>query len=63
MPGLVLSNHEQWAQGCLFQNLTLEDSAGNVVEKPKNSVPRNERIGRHLLEFIADDGKRVKAEW
>jgi hypothetical protein len=63
VPGLALSNHEQWGQGCFAWDLAVQDAAGNVVGEPQKSVRRNLRIGGHLLEFTADDGKRVEAEW
>ena len=63
VPGLALSNHEQFAQACVFQNLELRDSTGTLISEPKRTVKRNQVIGRHMVEFTADDGKRVKAEW
>jgi hypothetical protein len=63
VPGLALSNHEQLGQGCFFSNLVLEDSAGHVISEPKKTVQRSAKIGSRLLEFTADDGKRLRAEW
>jgi hypothetical protein len=63
VPGLALSNHEQFAQECVFPNLVLLDSAGKVLGEPRKSVWRDQRMSAHRLEFTADDGKRVRAEW
>jgi len=63
IPGLALTNDERYTRGCVFPNLGERDSAGRVIAKPKRSVGRNQLITAHLLEFTADDGKRVRVEW
>jgi hypothetical protein len=63
VPGLALSNHEQFAQGCVFRNPVLQDSAGGPLAEPKKSVQRDQRMSAHMLEFTADDGERVRTEW
>ena len=63
VPGLAFSNHVQFGRGCLSVNFEADDSAGKPLSPAKPSVRRNLTIERRLVEFTADDGKLVRAEW
>jgi hypothetical protein len=63
LPGIAFSNHIQFGQGCLSGNIIVADSEGKPLSKPKSFPKRDLRVEERLIEFTADDGKRVKAEW
>ena len=63
VPGLAFSNHVQFGQGCLSVNFEADDSEGKPLSPTKPAVHRDLTTGRRLIEFTADDGKRLRAEW
>jgi hypothetical protein len=63
VPGLAFSNHLQFGQGCMAANIVLTDERGKVLSDPGPGRTRNLRIETRAVEFIADDGRLVRAEW
>ena len=63
LPGLAFTNHVQFGHGCVSGNLILIDSAGHDVPRPNGSVKRGLIVEKRSLQFIDDDGKRLKVEW
>ena len=62
VPGIAaLTNNERVNRGCIFLPFGERDVFGRVAKKPK--AMRNQWVTGHLLEFTAEDGKRVRAEW
>jgi hypothetical protein len=61
MPGVAaLTTNERVNRGCIFP-AGERDAGGKVVRGPK--AMRNQWVTGHRLEFTAEDGKRVRAEW
>jgi hypothetical protein len=63
LPGLAFSKHVQLGQGCIAGNVEVADSAGRPLSEPKHAVRRDLKLERRLIEFNADDGKRVRVAW
>jgi len=61
LPGFALTSNERFNRGCLFPTRGELDMNGKVIRKPRSM--RVQLISGHSAEFIAEDGKRVKAEW
>jgi hypothetical protein len=63
LPGLAFSNHIQFGKGCMAGNIGIADQDGNLIAKARHDWKSDLRIGRHSVEFNAEDGKRVRMEW
>jgi hypothetical protein len=63
LPGLAFSNHVQFGQGCLSVNSVVVNWEGKPLSEPNTSRKRDLRVEERLIEFTADDGGRVRAEW
>ena len=62
VPGVAaLTSNERLNRGCIFPAFGERDVFGRVAKKPK--AMRNQWVTGHVLEFTAEDGKRVRAEW
>jgi hypothetical protein len=62
-PDLRSATTSNFAQGCVSPNLVERNSEGGLHAEPKKSLWRDQRVSAQLLEFTADDGQRVRAEW
>lgn len=61
-PRLAYSNHVQFGRGCSSINIAIYDQAGKPLYEPKYSM-KEVKLKPRLIEFIAEDGKRVRAIW
>lgn len=62
LPGIASSNHIQFGTGC-FAGFDYVDRAGKTMPPPKFAAERDLKIESKRIEFTADDGKRLRAEW
>ncbi len=62
LPGLAYSNHVQFGRGCMATNIVMADDTGKQLGKSQHSL-REVTLQNRLIQFTAEDGKRVRAEW
>ena len=62
LPGLAYSNHVQFGRGCMATNIVMADDTGKPLGKSEHSL-REVTIQNRLIQFTAEDGKRVRVEW
>jgi hypothetical protein len=63
LPGIAMSEHHSWAQACFWPSLTLKDAQGNILSEPKHVIREKPTVKSRFVEFVAEDGKLVRAEW